>query len=63
MKTLKQYKQIHFCSTEKYIPDVNWCEICDVCVQLDNDIIRNEHEKGKKHQQNIKDIKFIDIYE
>lgn len=63
MKTLNQYKQNHLCKTEKYLPNVNWCEICDVFVQLDNDIIRNEHEKGKKHQQNAKQIKFIDIYE
>jgi uncharacterized protein (DUF4415 family) len=63
MKTLRQYKSFHHSpnNKEKYIPDVNWCEVCDVCVQLDNDVIRHEHENGKKHQQNICEIKYVDI--
>lgn len=59
MKTLKYsvYSNIE----NEIIPGVNWCDICDVRVQLYNHVIAKEHETGKKHQNNLKNIKFITL--
>ena len=60
MKTIKQSIRTNL---EKNIPGVNWCDICDVRVQLDNHVISREHESGKKHQQNLKHIKYVELEE
>ena len=60
MKTLKHSV---FSNIEQIIPGVNWCDICDVKVQLYNHVIGKEHESGKKHQNNLKNIKYIIIDE
>ena len=63
MKTSKQHihpNQRHFV---KNVSGANWCAICEVNVQLDNDLIANEHENGKRHQQNLKEIKYVDLFE
>ena len=50
-------------SPSKFISNVNWCSVCDVIVQLDNKYIKLEHTRGKRHQKNLKQIKYIEIYD
>jgi len=63
MKTLKHSKHALHTIKNENIPGVNWCDICDVKVQLYNHVIGKEHEYGKKHQNNLKNIKYVIIDE
>ena len=63
MKASKQFIHSNQCPLVKIVPGVNWCTICEVSVQLENDLIAKEHENGKRHQQNLKETKFIDLFD
>lgn len=47
----------------KIIPGENWCGVCGVHVQLTSSVIGKEHENGKRHQKNLKEIKFVELCE
>ena len=63
MKTMKQSKHALHTIDNGNISGVNWCDICEVRVQLYNHVIGKEHECGKKHQSNLKNIKYVVIEE